>query len=119
MVAPEETLAFIKLVNVSVQPRPNSAIWKHKTQFQIIEAAYLLADREPACTTLLNGDAAAWFEVLFEAIQRKELAYIPSAYDVRHTDAMGKLSPQTYTEIKSADLKAFCTARGRNPEFLN
>ena len=110
--------AFIKLVNVGVKPRPNYSIWKHKKEFSLIQAAYLLADREPAGTTLLNGDAAAWYEVLREAIQNKEIIHIPSEYDQRHTDLRGKFDPQTYTLIPAAPLKKFCEDRDRFPEFL-
>jgi hypothetical protein len=112
--------AFIRLLNVGVQPRPNFEIWKHKAQFQLIQAAYLLADREPNSNpAALSGDPAAWYEVLFEAIQTKKLAHIKSPYDDRHTDTFGKFSPETYTLIEGAALKTFCAAKGRHPEFLS
>ena len=110
--------AFIKLVNVGVRPRPNHSIWKHKSEFSLMQAAYLLADREPAGSTALNGDAAAWYEVLREAIQKKEVTYIKSAYDDRYTDISGKFDPQSYTQIPAAELKKFCAAKDRHPEFL-
>jgi hypothetical protein len=112
--------AFVKLINVGVKLGPNYAIWKHKTQFQLIQAAFLLADREPTFSTAaLNGDAAAWYEVLFEAIQTNQMKYIPSPYDKQHTDIAGKFSPQSYTIIEAAELKRFCESKHRHPEFLN
>jgi hypothetical protein len=111
--------AFLKLVHVGVNPRPNNAIWRHKTEFAVIQAAFLLADCEPRWdAAALSGDAAAWYGVLSEAIQKKEISYIPSDYDARHTDRSGRFTPQTYTLISATELKKFCDARDRHPEFL-
>jgi hypothetical protein len=112
--------AFIKLINVGVKPRPNHAIWKHKKDFTLIQAAFLLADREPVPNpAALNSDAAAWYEVLHEAIRKKEISHIRNAYDDRHTDRFGTFDPQTYTLIPLPELKKFCEAHDRHPEFLS
>jgi hypothetical protein len=102
-----------------VRSRPDYSIWRHKTEFALIQAACLLADREPSWDmSTLNGAAAAWFEVLREAIQKNELPYVPSIQDKRYTDVTGKFSPPADTAILAKDLKKFCTTRGRHPEFL-
>jgi hypothetical protein len=52
--------AFLKLVHVGVNPRPNQSIWKHKKQFALFQAACLLADVEPVRDpAMLGGDVAA------------------------------------------------------------
>jgi len=110
--------AFLRLVNVGVRPRPNHSIWKHKKEFALIQAAFLLADREPSWnTTALDGDAAAWYEGLYEAIRKGEIKHVPDANDQRHTNADG-FQPQMYTLIAASELRKFCAARDRRPEFL-
>jgi hypothetical protein len=79
--------AFLRLAHAGVRPKPNYEIWRHKSQFAVIQAACLLADREPTMNpSILDGDAAAWFEVLVEAIQKNELACIstPNAQQLRN-----------------------------------
>jgi hypothetical protein len=110
--------AFLKLVHVGVNPRPNQAIWKHKKQFVLFQAAYLLADREPnRNAAFMDGDAAAWYELLSEAIAKKEIRYVPTMFDPQHTFQDG-YHPHFETPIEASELKKFCEARGRNPEFL-
>ena len=110
----------MRLVHVGVKPRPNNAIWKHKKEFALIQAAFLLADREPSWNVVtLDGDAAAWYEVLLEAIQKKEIERIPALDDNRHKDLAGNFHPQPDTSISAAELKKFCEARHRHPEFLS
>jgi hypothetical protein len=111
--------AFIRLINVGVRLRPNHAIWKHKKEFSLIQAGFLLADREPVNNpTALDGDAAAWYEVLHEAMRNEEIARIPALSDNQYTDLRGKFNPQPFTMIRADELKKFCSARNRNPEFL-
>jgi hypothetical protein len=109
--------AFLRLVNIGIKPRPNYSIWKHKKGFTVLQAAYLLADREPAGTTNINGDAAAWYEGLVEAVRKEEIRHVSSAFDKQHTNADG-FTPQSWNQISAAELKKFCDARGRHPEFL-
>jgi hypothetical protein len=110
--------AFIKLVHVGVQPRPNYSIWRHKKGFCLYEAAFLLADREPSRNfALINGDAAAWYVVLVESVKEGETKYVPQPDDGRHTFA-GGYEPHVDTILDAAELKKFCAARGRDPEFL-
>lgn len=105
--------AFLRLVHVGVNPRPNYDIWRHKSQFALIQAACLLADREPNMNpVVLDGDAAAWFEVLSEAIQKGELDHIS------RPNAQRNGNPQLYTQIEATKLKRFCTRRGLKSRFL-
>jgi hypothetical protein len=111
--------ALIKLIHVGVEPRPNHSIWKYKKRFTLFQAAYLLANREPrADPSLLNGDAAAWYENLREAIMNGEMRRIPTAQDGMNTRPDG-YHPTLETPVEASELKKFCMARGRNPEFLN
>lgn len=110
--------AFIKLINVGVDPRPNYAIWRHRKQFRLYEAACLLADREPVRNPAqIGGDAAAWFGALCEAIRMGEISHMPTMYDGQHTFEDG-YRPYTETVISAGKLKKFSAARKRHPEFL-
>ena len=111
--------AFVRLIHVGVNPRPNYSIWKHKKQFSVSQAAYLLADREPVPNpSSIEGDAAAWYAVLYEAIKLKDLQYIGASTDSRYMFDDG-FHAQTFTEITADSLKKFCESKGRKPEFLN
>jgi hypothetical protein len=110
--------AFVKLINVGVERRPNYSIWKHRKQFELYEAACLLAEREPvAVLSHMNGDSAAWLEGLKEAIRLKEIDYIRTVFDNRHIFS-GIYHPYENTPIERAAFKKYCEARGRYPEFL-
>jgi len=111
--------AFVKLINFGVNPRPNYAIWRHKKQFTLLQAAFLLADRQPVFDlTLVKGDAAAWYEVLREALITNELPHVPT--NDRHSVGLdGSFVPQPQTPIEASALKEFCLKKGRRPEFLN
>jgi hypothetical protein len=110
--------AFVKLIHVGVNPRPDYSIWKHRKAFALFEAAYLLADREPIRSPeAMVGSPAAWFGLLCEAISHKEIAYVPTIYDPQHTLKDG-YHPHLDTPIAAAELKKFCEARSRYPEFL-
>jgi hypothetical protein len=39
--------AFIRIIHSGVRTKPNHEIWKYKRQFQLYEAACLLADTKP------------------------------------------------------------------------
>jgi len=111
--------AFVKLIHVGVDPRPNYSIWRHRKQFGLFEAAYLLADREPIREpAAINGDPAAWFGLLCEAVKHNEIKYVSTMYDPKHTFQDG-YHPHMDTQLEAVELKKFCEARGRRPEFLN
>jgi hypothetical protein len=110
--------SFLRLINVGVKPRPNYSIWRHKLDFTVVQAAYLLADREPGGVSHINGDAAAWYEGLVEAIKKKEITHVRSSYDRQHTTEDG-FSPQGWTEIAAEELKKFCASRNRHPDYPN
>ncbi|MGB7097364.1 MAG: hypothetical protein WBD95_01160 [Xanthobacteraceae bacterium] len=111
--------AFLKLVHVGVEPRPNNSIWRHRKEFLLYQAAYLLADHEPIRDpAALRGDSAAWFGVLHEAVSRKEIAYIPSQIDGKHTFG-NEYHPHFDTKLSAEEVKKFCQARHRKPEFLD
>jgi hypothetical protein len=111
--------AFLKIINLGAHPHPNHSIWKHKKQFQLFEAACLLGEQEPTNNfTIMSGDAKAWFAGLKESIRLNEIQYVPGLDDGRHTYQDG-YHPHQFTVIDRAELKKYCTARGRKPEFLN
>ena len=110
--------AFVKLIHVGIDPRLNSSIWRHRKQFNLVEAACLLADREPVVNpAMLNGDAAAWFVGLCEAIKMNEIKHVPNMFDGQHTFQDG-YRPYAETIVDSSELKKYCEARDRSPEFL-
>jgi hypothetical protein len=111
--------AFIKLVHVGIEPRPNYSIWRHKKRFYLFEAAYLLADREPiANMSFMTGDASAWYALLYEAIRENELPNVRQPIDSNFTYVGDGYKPHSETLIEAGELKKFCEKRGRNPEFL-
>jgi hypothetical protein len=115
--------AFLKLVNVGYQPRPDTQIWKYKKQFQLCEAACLLADTVPVyAESAMNASALAWFVLLCDAVSLGEIERIKSKLDNSHhqlgTDYNYQYLPHTGTVISRDILKKFVEARERKPEFL-
>jgi hypothetical protein len=103
--------AFLKLVYTGVKARPDHNIWKHKRQFDLYEAACLLADAEPIPnSSKMDGDSRAWYSGLREAIKLNEIEHIPSGLNIAE--------PNEHTVITADSLRAFCRARKRLPEFL-
>jgi len=112
--------AFIKLIHVGVTERPNASIWKHKKNFELYEAACLLANQPPTSAySKMNGDARAWYGLLGEAITTKEIKYVLVSLDSRRFDENGEYSPYEHTIITREEFKKFCDTRNRSPEFLN
>jgi hypothetical protein len=104
---------FLKLVHTVIKTRPNHNIWKHKRQFDLFEAACLLADADPISNlSKMDGESRAWYSGLCEAIRLNEFACIPSRFDE------DRYTPNEHTGVTAENLKAFCIARGRKPEFL-
>jgi hypothetical protein len=105
--------AFLKLVHTGVKARPDNNIWKHKRQFYLFEAACLLADAEPiANLSKMDGDSRAWYSGLCEAVRLKQIGSTPARFP------NGRSEPNAHTEVTAENLKAFCEARERKPEFL-
>src|SRR5665213_3222417 len=69
--------AFLKLVNVGVEPKPKPEIWKTKKQYSLSQAAILLADT----INFSNPDAQAWFFQLCDAINDGEMKRIQTPQD--------------------------------------
>ncbi|WP_342712006.1 hypothetical protein AAFG13_10980 [Bradyrhizobium sp. B124] len=112
--------AFLKLVHLGVNPRPDHSIWRHRKEFRLDEAACLLANVEPVHSySVMDGNSKAWLSLLCEAVKLKEIERIPDkAQDPRNTYG-GQYRPDENTIINADQLKRFCTAHGRKPEFLN
>jgi hypothetical protein len=111
--------AFVKLIYVGVNPRPNFSIWKHKRQFALFEAACLLADRVPLDDpALMSSDSKAWAGLLIEAVKLGEIKHVATMND-RQDNFEDGYHATLDTLFDAAELKKFSEARGRKPEFLN
>lgn len=109
---------FIRLLNIGVKERPNSAIWKYKKNFELGQAACLLADINPTVFGKMNGEARAWLDGLYEAIMLNEIKYTPSIFDGNHV-VHGKIRPYAEMVIDRAEFKKYSEAKGQKPDFLN
>ena len=110
--------AFLKVANIGYQPRPDANIWKHKKQYELYQAAALLANQIPTgAAGLMAPDTRAWYEQLRDAISDKEIQRITGPYDNQHT-FNDRYVPYENTIITKAELKKFSDARDRAPEFL-
>lgn len=102
---------LVRLVNVGVRETPNIEIWKHKKQFRLCETACLLAGVVPVYTEMgMSPDALAWFVQLIEAVNFRE---ITPSLPPSPTRPLG-----LHTEVGREELRKFCDARQRSPEFL-
>ena len=112
--------AFIRLINVGVKARPNHAIWKHRKQFRLDEAACLLADVEPVHSyAAMDGDSKAWLSLLREAVEFQEIKRVigNKFHEEEHTIA-GRYRADEDTIIVADEFRKFCDLRARKPEFL-
>jgi hypothetical protein len=100
--------------------KPNYSIWRHRAEYHLYEAAYLLADKEPNREpALMAGDAAAWFNLLSEAIKKNELQRIRTPLDDNaHTFPDAGYQPHFDTRIDIAELRRFGKQRGIAAPFL-
>jgi hypothetical protein len=110
----------LRLVQKSpARSRPDPEIWRHLPNLQLFEAACLLADIEPDFQTADNpGDANGWFRALCEAINTKEISWIKSASDNRHTYPDG-YHPHRETLITRESLQKFTKTRNIRRAFLS
>ena len=77
-----------------------------------------MADSEPAQSLSdIKGDSRAWFEGLCEALSLGEIKRVPTMFDDQRI-YNGQYLPDENTVIAADELKKFCDARGRKPEFL-
>jgi len=115
-------MAYRTLQMVQKSPartRPDPEIWRHLPNLQLFEAACLLADIEPDFLTADNpGDANGWFRALCEAINAKEILWVKSAEDNRHTFPDG-YHPHRETIITRNDLQKFAEKRQIRRAFLS
>jgi hypothetical protein len=110
---------FIRLINVGVKARPNPAIWRHKKQFELYQAAGLLADTDPVANDAqMSGDVRAWYEQLCDAVESSEIPYVKGVFDDQHI-MKGKYFAYEHTVVTKESLKKFCESRNRKPEFLS
>jgi len=100
--------------------KPNYSIWRHRREYHLYEAAYLLADSEPnRRPELMSGDAAAWFNLLSEAIKEDELKRIQITQDDNANTFPGSgYKPHFDTRVDAAELRRFCEQRGITARFL-
>jgi hypothetical protein len=100
--------------------KPNYSIWRHRAEYYLYEAAYLLADMEPSRNpALMAGDVAAWFNLLSEAIKKNELRRIQTAPDDNaHIFIDRGYEPHFDTRIDITELRRFCSQRGISAPFL-
>lgn len=100
--------------------KPNYSIWRHRTEYHLYEVAYLLAGSDPIrAPEMMNGEAAAWFNLLSEAISKDELQRIRIPLDDSANIFMGSgYRPHFDTRIDAAELSKFCKERGISQQFL-
>jgi hypothetical protein len=108
---------FVALVNVGVRERPNFSVWKHKTHFELSQAACLMANIPPTLFSKMTPDARAWLEVLYDAVRFRQMNYTPSIFDDQHTFADG-YHPYAETKVTKEELKRYLKAKGRSLGFL-
>ena len=105
---------------VAETAKPNYSIWQHRTEYHLYEAAYLLANMEPnRDPVLMTGDAAAWFNLLSEAIKKNELARIQTKLDNDANIFMESgYRPHFDTRIDLVELRRFCKQHKISAPFL-
>jgi hypothetical protein len=98
--------------------QPNAAVWQHVPNFNLYQAACLLAEVTPAYNSWkMEGDAQAWFETLIAEIRAKEMTHIPTIYDKKHTLSDG-YHPNQETTVSRAELQHFAQRHRIRPRFL-
>ena len=109
--------ADVAAANIS---KPNYSIWRHRSEYRLYEAAYLLADAEPNRNPAsMIGDTAAWFNLLSEAMQKNELHRILTELDdSAHIFVGVGYQPHIDTRIEVVELRRFCKERAISAPFL-
>jgi hypothetical protein len=104
--------------DASAPQKPNAAVWQHVPQFNLYQAACLLAEVTPSYNSWkMGGDAQAWFETLIAESRAKEMTHIPTIHDKKHTFSDG-YHPTQETAISRTELQRFAQRHGIRPGFL-
>jgi hypothetical protein len=67
-----------RVQDISIPTRPDPEIWRHRTSFQLSEAACLLSDIEPDLAAVSRpGRANGWYRTLCDSLRDGEIESIP------------------------------------------